>query len=61
MSQQKGDILGPSNARDGRLKLRKNNEEVLRKIVQAEARKKCLNATEEFGECAKKEVGQYCI
>lgn len=42
--------------RDGRMKLRKNNEEVLRKVVQLEARNKCLHATEAFGVCAKKEV-----
>jgi hypothetical protein len=48
-------VNAPNNDRDGRFKLRKNNEEVLRKIVQMEARQKCLSVTEEFGECAKKE------
>lgn len=43
----------PSNDREGRLKLRKNNEEVLRKVLQADARKKCLEETNAFGECAK--------
>ena len=52
-STGKCDPNNPNNDRDGRFKLRKNNEEVLRKILQAEARKKCLEATTSFGECAK--------
>lgn len=40
-------------ARDSRMTLRKNNEEVLRKALQAEARKKCLAETKAFGDCAK--------
>jgi hypothetical protein len=50
----------PSNDREGRLKLRKNNEEVLRKILQAEARKKCLEETTAFGDCAK-ENGMWVV
>ena len=52
-SSGKSDPNNPNNDRDGRLKLRKNNEEVLRKILQAEARKKCLGPSTAFGECAK--------
>jgi len=52
-SSGKSDPNNPNNDRDGRLKLRKNNEEVLRKIMQADARKKCLGASTVFGECAK--------
>lgn len=52
-SSGKSDPNNPNNDRDGRLKLRKNNEEVLRKIMQADARKKCLGASTAFGECAK--------
>jgi len=33
--------------------LRKNNEEVLRKALQNEARQKCAEETRAFGECAK--------
>ena len=40
-------------ARDSRMTLRKNNEEVLRKALQAEARKKCAVETKAFGDCAK--------
>ncbi len=53
MSSDPANPSNPHNDRDGRLKLRKNNEEVLRKVLQADARKKCLDATNEFGECAK--------
>lgn len=35
--------------------LRKNNEEVLRKSLQAEARKICLPIIQAFGDCAKAE------
>jgi hypothetical protein len=48
-----------SDDRDGRLRagggssLRKNNEEVLRKVLQAEAREKCMSFTKAFGDCAK--------
>ena len=40
-------------ARESRLTLRKNNEEVLRKALQNEARKQCLPHVQAFGECAK--------
>jgi len=52
-SVDKSNPNNPNNDRDGRLKLRKNNEEVLRKIMQADARKKCLGTSTAFGECAK--------
>lgn len=49
-----GDIKAQSSvARGDRMTLRKNNEEVLRKALQNEARKKCEAETKAFGECAK--------
>ena len=42
-----------TQARDSRMTLRKNNEEVLRKALQNEARQKCADETRAFGECAK--------
>lgn len=45
-----------NDARNGRLvKLRKVNEEVLRKKLQNEAREKCAHTFQAFGECAKRE------
>lgn len=40
-------------ARSSRLTLRKNNEEVLRKELKAEARAKCAHTFKAFAECAK--------
>ena len=49
-----GDVKRESTiARDSRMTLRKNNEEVLRKALQAEARKQCVAETQAFGDCAK--------
>ena len=41
-----------SGDRDDRLKLRRNNEEVLRKALANEAREKCRGYTNAFGRCA---------
>ena len=41
------------DARNSRLVLRKNNEEVLRKKLQLEAKSKCDIFFKEFSECAK--------
>ena len=48
MSDNKGD------ARDSRLSMRKNNEEVFRKKLQLEAQAICREETIKFGECAKR-------
>ena len=61
MSTSPGNAKENQNtSRDGRLILRKTNEEVLRKILQGEARKKCLTETNEFGACAK-EHGMWVV
>jgi len=53
-SNAKNDVKGTATvARDSRMTLRKNNEEVLRKALQTEARKKCLEESKAFGDCAK--------
>jgi hypothetical protein len=44
-----------SEARDDRLTLRKNNEEVMRKKFQEESKKKCQWAFRALGQCAEKE------
>lgn len=52
-SSDKTDVkAASSNARENRLTLRKNNEEVLRKALQNEARKQCEGTVKAFGECA---------
>lgn len=43
------------DARDGRLKIRKTNEEVLRKKLQFEAQKICKEEIKAFGDCSVKE------
>jgi len=51
--QKSADVKAASStARENRLTLRKNNEEVLRKALQNEARKLCEGTVKEFGECA---------
>jgi hypothetical protein len=51
------DVGAAKNAgRDDRLvKMRKANEEVLRKKLENEAREKCATAIESFAECGKRE------
>jgi len=47
-----------TDARDSRLSmgtLRKNNEEVLRRAMRAEAQKKCDSKVKAFGECARQQ------
>jgi hypothetical protein len=45
-----------SGARDSRLvRMRKANEEVLRKKLQIEAQEKCASAFKDFGRCAKEQ------
>ena len=36
----------------GKIPLRRNNEEVLRRGLASEAREKCLSYTKDFGKCA---------
>lgn len=40
------------DARDSRLKLRKNNEEVIRRHLQQDAKQKCAGEIKAFGQCA---------
>lgn len=40
------------DARDSRLKLRKNNEEVIRRHLQLDAKQKCAGEIKAFGQCA---------
>ena len=52
-AQIKADKDTKGDARSSRLTLRKNNEEVLRRVLQTEARKKCNDAIKNFADCAK--------
>lgn len=54
MNPPVGDVKAQSTvARESRLTLRKTNEEVLRKALQNEARKRCHDEFKAFGDCAK--------